>query len=91
MEVNFKVLRGIHEDDDQNREQSPRLPTDFECPAEEMATMKVENIEFKRPSTPSKLKIWAAKGELKKKGKRLKREKSGLSQASYLKSPDKDH
>jgi hypothetical protein len=61
LEVNFKVLRGIHEDDDQNREQSPRLPTDFECPAEEMATKKVENIEFKRPSTPSKVKVWAAK------------------------------
>ena len=61
MEVNFKVLRGIHEDDDEeNREQSPRLPTDFECPAEEMATKKAENIEFKRPSSPSKLKGWTA-------------------------------
>lgn len=56
MEVNFKVLRGIHEDDEEVREQSPRLPTEFDCPAEEMATKKVENIEFKRPSTPSKLK-----------------------------------
>jgi hypothetical protein len=57
LEVNFKVLRGIHEDDEEAREQSPRLPTEFDCPAEEMATKKVENIEFKRPSSPSKLKV----------------------------------
>ncbi len=51
-EVNFQVLRGIHAEE----EKSPRLPTDFDCP-DDLVTKKVANFEFKRPTTPSKLKV----------------------------------